>query len=336
MNGDLNVFARHSLRTSMFFPESRLLIAGNPKAAGTSLRWWLLPLHGVPVDKLTAHSLWGESAPFQAIWDANIDFTYTWHSLTAEQRNDATTSTDVMTVHPIRHPVTRAFSAWSGKFLNRESYYNDRLPSSFARLPDTIESPDELTAYFEDFMSSLAQLVQDKGWQAMDVHLWPQHRLLSWEPPGQLVVLRQESMDQGITEITEHLAAHGIVAGPVPRINETIVPYQKELVSGPALETMLTLYRGDFEAWGYEEDAPAAPARTIDFAWLNDVRGRNQRYQTLHEAVTSGRARERELEIQLAAAHTQEQELIESTSWRLTRPLRWMSRTAGQKLRRGS
>ncbi len=85
----LDDFAKHSLATSMFFPQSRLMIAGNPKVAGTSLRWWLLPLHGVDVESLTRNSLWGESAPFQTIWDGGIDLTFTWNYLSAESRNDA-------------------------------------------------------------------------------------------------------------------------------------------------------------------------------------------------------------------------------------------------------
>ena len=36
--GDLDRFVGHSLRTSMFFPQSKLFVAGNPKAAGTSIR----------------------------------------------------------------------------------------------------------------------------------------------------------------------------------------------------------------------------------------------------------------------------------------------------------
>ena len=111
----LDNFAKHSLSTSMFFPQSRLMIAGNPKVAGTSLRWWLLPLHGVDVESLTRNSLWGESAPFQTVWDGGIDLTFTWNYLSAESRNDALFATDVLTVQPVRHPVARAFSAWSGK-----------------------------------------------------------------------------------------------------------------------------------------------------------------------------------------------------------------------------
>ena len=90
-------YVEHSLRTSMFFPTSRLFVAGNPKAAGTTLRWWLLGAHGVDVSARTAASWRGESAPFQAVWDAGLDLEFTWNDLTAAQRHDALTSEDVTT-----------------------------------------------------------------------------------------------------------------------------------------------------------------------------------------------------------------------------------------------
>ena len=81
MTSPSDPFIEHSLRTSMFCPESRLFVAGNPKAAGTSLRWWLLEAHGVDVTERTARSLWGESAPFQTVWDGRIDLDFTWKDL---------------------------------------------------------------------------------------------------------------------------------------------------------------------------------------------------------------------------------------------------------------
>ena len=70
---------------------------------------------------------------------------------------------------------------------------------------------------------------------------------------------------------------------------------------------------------------PEASPREIDLAWLNDVRGRNQRYGVIHKAAMRGERRERELLAELSRARQREQELVGSTSWKVTHPLRAVS-----------
>ena len=43
--------------------------------------------------------------------DVRVDLRYAWNNLDEQERRDALESTDVLTVQPVRHPVTRAFSA---------------------------------------------------------------------------------------------------------------------------------------------------------------------------------------------------------------------------------
>src|SRR5215207_10125218 len=95
---DVDPFVQHSLHTSMFFPDSRLMVAGNPKAAGTALRWWLLGAHGIDVTTATKHAWWGESAPFQTVWDEGDHLRYIWPQLSGEGRRDAREAPDVLTV----------------------------------------------------------------------------------------------------------------------------------------------------------------------------------------------------------------------------------------------
>ena len=209
-------FIEHSLRTSMFFPQSRLFIAGNPKAAGTSLRWWLLPLHGIDIDFLCRDSIWGESAPFQTVWDPRIDFRYTWGNLSEQEQEIALTGTDILTVKPIRHPVGRAFSAWASKYLALEPNYNDRLPAEFDEPPGSVDSAGEIATMFESFMHSLADHVrQHPDWDDFDVHFWPQHRLLGRQPAGQTLFLRLDDMASGLEQIASQLRAAGMAPSPM-------------------------------------------------------------------------------------------------------------------------
>ncbi len=310
----------------MYFPSTRLFVAGNPKAAGTTLRWWLLQAHGVDVAARTAHSWWGESAPYQTVWDSRIDLDYAWKDLSERHRHDALSATDVLTVHPIRHPLTRLFSAWSGKYLIGEPYYEEHLPDGFPVIPPTVDDEDQVAELFEKFVDALQGAVSQLGFHKLDVHFWPQSKLLAHSPNGTELVVRQEAMGEGFAAIAQHLASHDLAAGTPPRINETVVPYRAELFTERAMETAINLYGDDFDRWHYSRELPPSGVRQVDIDWLNDVRGRNRRYGVLHHELSlidAERSRVRAHDARLIA---RERELLESTSWKVTAPLRWMSK----------
>ena len=321
---DSDPYIRHSLHTSMFFPSTRLFVAGNPKAAGTTLRWWLLAAHGVDVRARTAESWWGESAPFQTVWDQAIDLEFTWGDLSAAQKDDALTSTDVLAVQPVRHPLSRLFSSWSGKYLVAEPYYAERLPEGFAPLPEIIDDEQHIAHLFEQFVTALHEVVSERGFLAVDVHLWPQHRLLARPPTGSSLLLRQEQMGEGLSAIGDYLWLRDVDAGEAPRINETVIPYRTELVTDHTVDLVLSLYGEDFDRWQYEPARPRSSTRPIDLEWLNDVRGRNARYGVLHRALIHHRDENTRLQGEVAHLRNREHELLESTSWRVTGPLRWV------------
>lgn len=317
-------YIEHSLRTSMYFPESRLMVAGNPKAAGTTLRWWLLSAHGVDVVERTQQSWWGESAPYQTVWDEGVQLEYVWPQLSDQSRREALEATDVVTVHPVRHPVSRLFSAWSGKYLVNEPYYEGRLPAEFPKLPASFTDLDQIATEFERFTVALRQVVRDRGFEAVDVHLWPQHRLLARQPAGRTLILRQESMSEGLDEIGTYLRSQGVDPGPAPRINETVVPYRQALVNDAALTEVIALYDGDFDNWQYQRVRPSSSSRAFDLHWLNDVRGRNARYGVIHQALMHQSRERDQLQRELDVARRREGELMDSTSWKVTGPLRWV------------
>jgi hypothetical protein len=318
-------YVEHSLRTSMFFPSTRLFVAGNPKAAGTMLRWWLLEAHGVDVTDRTAHSWWGESAPFQTVWDGGIHLDFTWGDLSDSQREDALTAPDVLTVLPVRHPVSRLFSAWSGKYLIDEPYYAERLPDGFQPLPPSIDSEEQVSELFEQFVIDLHRVVSAGDFEVVDVHFWPQHRLLARPAAGEVLELRQESMRDGLSAIAAHLQSHGLTPGGAPHLNETVVPYRAELVSDIAVKLTAELYTADFERWRYTHERPTSSSRAVDIDWLNDVRGRNGRYGVLHRALMQVRDENAALQGEVAHLHGREHELLDSTSWKVTGPLRLVS-----------
>jgi hypothetical protein len=231
---------------------------------------------------------------------------------------------------PVRNPISRLFSAWSGKYLIDEPYYAERLPAEFPRLQGPVSSLEHIAAAFEGFVIALRQVVDDRGFEAVDVHLWPQHALLARDAPGEALILKQERMREGLDAISEHLRSNGLDPGPAPHINETIVPYRDDLVSDLALHTITKLYAPDFDRWQYSEGRPVSSSRRVDLEWLNDVRGRNSRYGVLHRALMhESRERDR-LSRELDFARRRAEELLGSRSWKVTGPLRWVSeRTKG-------
>lgn len=317
-------YVEHSLRTSMYFPSTRLFVAGNPKAAGTTLRWWLLEAHGVDVASRTANSWWGESAPYQTVWDARINLDYAWPDLSERHRHEALTAPDVLTVHPVRHPLTRLFSAWSGKYLVGEPYYQERLPDGFPTIPAAVDDEGQVAELFEQFADALREAVSQHGFPALDVHFWPQSRLLA-QADGTELVVRQEAIGQGFAAITKHLADQDLTVGSPPHINETVVPYRAELISERAKETAMILYGDDFDRWQYSSQLPPSSSRQVDIDWLNDVRGRNRRYGVLHRELNRLDAESSRVRTDDSGLTARERELLESTSWKVTAPLRWVS-----------
>ena len=331
-DGALDPFVAHSLRTSLFFPRTRLFVAGNPKAAGTALRWWLLEAHDVDVADVTADSLWGESAPDQVVWDGRVDLRFTWDRLDADARTDALTAPDVLSVLPVRHPVTRTFASWASKYLTGEPGYEDRLPDGFPRVPEQVRDVADIRDAFTAFAGALAAHVEQAGWLDVDVHFWPQERLLARVPAGTTLWLRQEESAEGIEQVVEWLTDHGVAASRPQRRNAAVVAYRPEYAD-EAVEAVARLYAEDFARYGYDVTAPdAAGAPPLDAAWLADVRGRNRRYGVVHEAAVEASRRAAHLERQLREVRAREEEvrrrvheLETSTSWQVTSPLRRVS-----------
>jgi hypothetical protein len=325
-------FQHRSVRTSLYFPTSKLFIAGNRKAAGTAVRWWLLPAHGVDVEAVTHDVVGRELAATEAVWAGAAPLPFLWRSLSDEERKEALTASDVLRVAFVRHPISRIFSSWSQKYLQREPGFNDGLPPSFPQPPESVDSPEQIRDMFTEFVASLSQW--RGSWLKLDGHLYPQNLVLGHLLPDGATILRVEQMADAVTLIVDHLERFGVSPGPLPRVNEAIVGYDTRLVGDEAAEHLAQLYSEDLELFSYDPEPPPSRAREINFEWLNDVRRRNERWAiarreliglrrqlrpvrsgNLRSEVASLRRRCRELGLELDRMRA-------SRSWRLTAPLR--------------
>jgi hypothetical protein len=329
-------FQERSIVTSLFFPRSRLFIAGNRKAAGTSLRWWLLPLHGVDVEALTKDVVGRELVSTEAVWAGLRSFRYIWKALSDQERQDALESADVLRIAPIRHPVPKVFSAWSQKYLQLEPGFPENLPEGFPAPAARIDSREQIRDEFTAFARALGRT--DRSWKGIDGHLYPQHLVLGAFLPDLATFVRTEEMANGVELIQKHLAQHGVEAGPMPRFNEAVVPYQDDLVSGEALDVITAMYAKDFTTFDYEPSTPVSKHKDVSLDWLNDVRDRNRHWGLARDELTrlrkrSGGGRNRpapssaDAEVRRLRRRVDELErenaaIRGSTSWKVTAPLR--------------
>lgn len=326
--GPLESYTAHSRNTSVYLPQARVWVAGNPKAAGTSLRWWLLRAAGIDVDAVTRGSLWGESSPAQVVWARNPALRYTWEGLTPQERQEAERGHDVLRVLPVRHPSTRVFATWSSKFLIGEPGYEERLPRWMPRLPERVESEAAVWDAFGAFVLALAGA--EAEWSTLDVHLWPQHLLLHRALAADHVLVRQERLDGDLVPVRARLRDAGLEPGALPTVNEAATAYRADCVTPDVHAALIDLYAGDFDQLSYgPDDVPAGRTRAVDVRWINDVRGRNRRFgQVVEEARRHQRESARladevtSLRDQRDALARREAELMTSTSWRLTAPMR--------------
>ena len=197
--------------------------------------------------------------------------------------------------------------------------------ASVSRVEGDVESPEQVAELFEVFIGALAAHVDENGWKGFDVHFWPQHLLLGRRPAGRVLTLRAGVARRGAGRRAgaSRVPWHHRGAGTTDQRDDRRLPPRPGDRGGDG--SSLALYSADFPAWDYLPRLLRRGARPIDFAWLNDVRGRNGRYQVVHEAAMHGETRERELLADVARARTREQELLASTSWRITRPVRAVS-----------
>jgi hypothetical protein len=325
-------FQHRSVRTSLYFSTSKLFIAGNRKAAGTAVRWWLLPAHGVDVEAVTRDVVGRELASTEAVWAGGAPLRYLWRCLSDEERKEALAAPDVLRIAFVRHPISRVFSTWSQKYLQREPGFNDGLPASFPQPPESVDSRDQIRDMFTEFVVSLSRW--RGSWLKLDGHLYPQNLVLGHLLPDGATILPVEQMADAVTLIVDHLEQFGVSPGPLPRINEAIVGYDTRLVSAEAAAGLARLYRDDLETFSYAAEPPPSPAREINLEWLNDVRRRNERWAiarreliALRRQLRSVRPGNRRVEVDALRRRCRElglelDRMRASRSWRLTAPLR--------------
>jgi Sulfotransferase family len=156
----------------------------------------------------------------------------------------------------VRHPTARLFSAWQSKLLLREPWWwVDEFGSEpwFPRVP---ASGDEVVEDFVRFVRTIAEDPEQRVFR--NRHFAPQNYLLAVDRMEYTRIYRTAEIPSLLSDFERHLRAQGWEREPLKlaRANETPLKPIPSLFTDEVLQASRTLYREDFEAFGYDDPMP--------------------------------------------------------------------------------
>ncbi|MDD2774367.1 MAG: glycoside hydrolase family 99-like domain-containing protein [Gallionella sp.] len=338
----------------------KLLYVSTPKVACTSLKWWFAALEG-HTQALRGTTDSAETDPDLVIHDTFYKVAPDVTGLMPEALSEVLTSDSYFRFAVVRNPYKRIFSAWQSKLLLREPLQiSPYLKCNFFHRP--IECSDDIAAAFEDFLEHLVINEAPSYW---DVHWTPQATLLRPDLINYSKLVKIENAK----ELSQALAIRlgGYIPDPFAnrRTNESLIPYLPEFVTERSSDLIRTLYAEDFETFGYSKQVPDTKETFSDdqfnlaFKAIALIRGRHQRMterdvqiSSLNQALASRESQinnfqltvaDRELQIrnlyqvvaerdgQIISYFAERDRIMSSTSWKITKPLRFVRESAVNK-----
>lgn len=328
-----------------------IFYVATPKVACTSIKWWFAELEG-HVPALLMNKTSSETDPELTIHDTFHKVAPNVAGLTSDVLAAVITSDAYFRFAVVRNPYKRVFSAWQSKLLLREPLQVDPYVAlDFFNRP--IGSMEEMALAFEGFLGHLAEREAPDYW---DVHWTPQVALLRPDLIEYSSLVQIEHPKALSTSLAEWMGSDFSDPLAARSTNESLIPFLPELITPRSAELIRTLYADDFSRFGYHERVPEGEeAFTQDefkvaVKAISTIRARHQRMgemireitnlnQTLAECTNLEAAlveRNQEIEDltrgvaagkrQVAELQARLDEILESNSWKLTKPLRHLGR----------
>jgi hypothetical protein len=236
----------------------RLLFVATPKAACTTLLWWLARLEGYD-EALRAVRDSLESDPELVIHDSFKKVAPHVNGLLPEALAEALVSDTWFRFAVVRNPFPRIFSAWQSKLLLREPLQSGPyIECEFFNVP--VRSGKDVALAFEGFLEYLA------------AHEAPTFRDPHWTPQVHLLRPDLVSYDQ-LAHIEDPISLRQALAGRVGhhvgdpfagRTNESLIPYLPALFTERTMTLVRSLYADDFEVFGYSLAPPPGSSSFSD------------------------------------------------------------------------
>jgi hypothetical protein len=249
-------FPPHRKHSTFVLPNWKLVYVSNPKAACTTIKWMLADLQGI--DEQTFYSSLREETTrgttihqHRPYWGAG---TPRLQALTLEQVAAITPENGWFVFSMVRHPGNRLWSAWQSKLLLREP----RLQAQYAGepwLPRIPETTDDVVEDWERFIRAVA--ADPKMPIMQDQHFRPQSTLLTVKKTKYDRLYDTSEFDLMAKDIRAHLEAQGW-RGELSnrRSNETPLPPIERAFPPHVVDTLATVFEGDFRKLDYDDPMP--------------------------------------------------------------------------------
>lgn len=266
----------------------KLLYVATPKVACTSLKWWFAALEGY------AQALRGPNGSLET--DPDLVIHDTFHKvapdvtpLQSDTLAGVLASEDYFKFSVVRNPYKRIFSAWQSKILLREPF-QIRAYQGHDFVHHPIHHMGDISVAFEKFLEHLAVNESPVFW---DLHWTPQVELLRPDLINYSIVAKIEDTDALSRALLTRLGPGIEDPFKSKRSNESLIPYLSELVSVRSCQLIRSIYARDFEAFGYEVDAPSSSAKfsaaqcDVSIQAIAMLRGKNQRFAEMQTTQKS-------------------------------------------------
>ena len=241
-----------TLSETLLSDKFKLLYIATPKAACTTVKWWFAKLLGV--DNLIRDNIFSaESDQELKIHDTLPKLFPQYSNIGENILKDVLDNPNYLAFSFVRNPYSRIFSAWQSKLLLREPLQFCKYSSfPFTELPYTKAS--EVAFAFEQFLEHINEF---ESQEFCDVHWTPQFQHLMVGSLQNIKVSKLEFPQDLLERLSRHLPSgiHSPLA--CKSINESLIPYSKNLLTKRSVELIRKIYAEDFHHFKYNEVPPS-------------------------------------------------------------------------------
>lgn len=292
-----------------------------PKSGCTSVLWQLADLAGFPREHFRGTRT-HEISRAMAIHDMELwEPRHQWRHHSPDEQAAILASPDWLRLSVARDPAPRLWSAWQSKVLLAEP----RFVARFGAEPWWPSDLGSVEAVVEAFRAFVAALDVHPDVAPHDAHWGPQADLMAGFELNH--VGRAEDPAATVARLAAHVGDRGTVRRDVPRENANPIPYSPGVYDEASADVLNRVYAADLTEFGYAPLDVSAVAE--DPAWQATAESR----LLLVSELVERHLRIGELLAELESSDHERhglarrvEELLNSTSWRVTRPLRALRR----------
>lgn len=291
----------HKTATFVMLRHKAVYVAVN-KAACTSCKWLVADLQGEDPDRFYA-SISREVSREMCIHRRSM-FRHTpmLHRLPDEELDQIDPERGWFIFAVVRHPAARLFSGWQSKFVLREPRWVEMYGDA-AWFPRPATTTPGL---IEDFHRFVDAMVEDPSNPVMrDRHFMPQTRMLTPDRMPYTRIYDTAEIPQMLEDLDAHLRRQGWRGDlRMRQTNETPLRPVAAMFPADVQAAISTLFRTDYEQFGYDEIVPPKLHRGEEYAaaTFDEIARLVERNERIGDLASRAQQMNRELRAQRQGA----------------------------------